>query len=112
MIIGNMGLTGNDIRMKMIFCFNNILSTHCHFKGLHKVFVKCDYPTYGDVNVRKYPSMCLYRNGFLKMVIHIESKHVEGTKIYVLCDVTPCHMQRQWGCTKRPLLYASHIERL
>ena len=70
MIIGNMGLTGNDIRIKMTY-FNNILSTHCHFKGLHKVFIKCDYPIYGDANVRKYRSRCLYGNGFLKIVVNI-----------------------------------------
>jgi len=65
-----MGLTGNDVRIKMI-CFNNILSTHCHFKGLRKVFVKCDYPTYGDANVRKYRSLCFYGKGFRKIAMHI-----------------------------------------
>ena len=74
MIIGNMGLTGHDIRIKMT-CFNNILSTHCHFKCLHKVFVKCDYPVYGDANMRKYSSMCLYGDGFQKIVTHIIKKN-------------------------------------
>jgi hypothetical protein len=54
MIIGNTDLTGNAIRIRMTFGFNNILSTYCHFKGLYKVFVKCDYPTFCDANARQY----------------------------------------------------------